>query len=176
MTTETETDWAAKIGQPAYASIAEMVAALDCDYARLEELRDEKATWVKNDGGDEDEQNRTAAEWAKEFPDEAEELAELEEAAGDCVDHDDAETRIQEDALDVTVRGERRNGEWEADEFMILLTTGGPAVRIKGELNGSDEPCRAWLEVQDWFKPWTEYLGADQDTLLTYARQFLFAE
>jgi hypothetical protein len=74
----------------------------------------------------------------------------------------------------------------EAEEFNILLATGGPAVRIVGELD-QGEPSRAWLEVQDWFTPWTEYVGttsksdpgmlenqASQDVLLTYARQFYF--
>jgi hypothetical protein len=74
--------------------------------------------------------------------------------------------------------------EWE--EFNILLSTGGPAVRIMGELRYG-EPYRAWLEVQDWFTPWTQYYGTNnpddphswanqpsQDVLLTYARQFYF--
>lgn len=45
---------------------------------RLTELREARDVWVKNDGGDDDEQDRTAAEWAREFPDDAAELAELE--------------------------------------------------------------------------------------------------
>lgn len=175
MTTEQETDWVAKIGQPAYSSIADMVAALECDYDRLEELRDERDnnTLTRDDGTEELDPDG----WTDQFPDDAEELKTLEEEAGDCKDREEAETRISEDALDVTVRGERnRDGEWEADEFTILLSTGGPAVRIKGELDGNGEPDRAWLEVQDWFKPWTQYFPADQDVLLTYCRQFLFSE
>lgn len=171
-----EKDWVAEIGRPAYGSIAEMVAALECDYDRLGELQDERDTWVTNDGGDEDEQNRTAAEWVKEFPDEAEELADLETAAGESKDRDEANERIQEDALSVRVFGERVDGEWEADKFELLLSTGGPAVRIMGELDQHCEPTRAWLEVQDWFKPWTQYFPADQDTLLTYCRCFYFGE
>ena len=64
----------------------------------------------------------------------------------------------------------------EAAEFCILLTTGGPAVRIRGELDEYNEPRRAWLEVQDWFLPWTEYVCADSDVLLNYARCFYFGE
>jgi hypothetical protein len=63
----------------------------------------------------------------------------------------------------------------EPSEFMILLCTGGPAVRIVGELNRG-EPCRAWLEYQDWGTPWTRYFGADSDTLCQYASQFCFGE
>lgn len=155
-----ERDWVAEVGEPAYASIAEMVAALECDYYRLEELRDE----------------RDEAEWAKEFPDEAEELEELKAAAGDCTSREDAERWIREDALSQRIFGERIDGEWQADRFELLLTTGGPAVRIVGELDGSKEPDRAWLEVQDWGEPWTQYFPADQDTLLAYCRCYYFGE
>ena len=45
-----ERDWVSEVGAPAYASIAEMVAALQCDRRRLDELRDDRelfhlATW-----------------------------------------------------------------------------------------------------------------------------------
>jgi hypothetical protein len=49
--------------------------------ARIEALTDERDTWVENEGGDDDEQNRTAEDWAGEFPDEASELAALESLA-----------------------------------------------------------------------------------------------
>ncbi len=176
MPNETETDWAAAIGKPAYECIAEMVAALECDYERLEELRDERTEWIENEGGDADEQDRDASDWEKEFPDESGELNELETAAGECKYREDAETRIQEDPLSLRIFGERVDGEWEADKFELLLSTGGPAVRIMGELDQHAEPCRAWLEVQDWFKPWTQYFGASQDTLLTYCRCFYMGE
>jgi hypothetical protein len=60
-------------------------------------------------------------------------------------------------------------------QFVILLSTGGPASRIQGELSNG-EPRRAWLEVQDWGTPWTQYFGIKQDTLLAYARCFYFGE
>ena len=157
------------IGRCAYECIAEMVAALECDYDRLEELRDERKD------ADEDESDAsTIRQW-----DEAngEELKALEDAAGDCNSREDAEGRISENPLSVEVRS-----DWHAvgdsavaddGEFCILLGTGGPATRIRGELSGG-EPCRAWLEAQDWGTPWTQYFGADQDTLLTYAQQFYF--
>ena len=170
--TTNETDWVEKIGAPAYASIAEMVAALNCDYDRLEELRDEVRDYEQT--------SQTLSqreEWAEANPDDAAELKELEEAAGDCEDQDQARERIEEDALSVEVRSGwvTPGSEMTPEDFAILLTTGGPAVRIRGELDEHSEPYRAWLEVQDWGKPWTQYYPADQDTLLTYARCFYFA-
>jgi hypothetical protein len=177
-----ETDWAAKIGAPAFDSIREMVAALDCEYDRLEELRELQASWK----ADADNQPHTDGDglpvvptWANENPDDAQELKELEEAAGECKDREDAERRIMEDPLSIQVRSDWYTPGDEDEsrspaEFQILLCTGGPAVRIVGELGGDGEPSRARLEVQDWFKPWTEYVPADSETLLTYARCFCF--
>lgn len=81
--------------------------------------------------------------------------------------------------MSVEVRGDWHSPGDNDDgptDFKILLTTGGPAVQIRGELDEHREPRRAWLEVQDWGKPWTQYFPADQDTLLTYARCFSFGE
>lgn len=77
----------------------------------------------------------------------------------DDADADDAaRERIQESALSVEVRsrwyvpGER---EEAPAEYRILLTTGGPALQMIGELNEHGEPESAWLEYQDWGTPWT---------------------
>jgi hypothetical protein len=61
---------------------------------------------------------------------------------------------------------------------VILLSTGGPALRIRGELDEYKQPYRAWLEYQDWFTPWTEYHGdnVDTDALLAFAAYFYFGE
>lgn len=110
----------------------------------------------------------------------AEELAELEETADGCESQEDAEQRIHEDALSVEIRSDwhEPGGDTEPSEFRILLCTGGPAVQIRGELNSYREPCRAWLEYQDWFKPWTERVNreGDQDALIEYASRFYFGE
>lgn len=164
----TDNDWVAKIGKPAADSIVEMVAALECDYERLEELRDQKEV---HDVDDSD-----GISWEACCADDADELEELEETAGECKDREEAEQRIQEDALSVRVFGERIDGQWEADKFELLLATGGPAVRIMGELDKNGEPYRACLEVQDWWKPWTQYLDIEQDTLLSYCHCFYFGE
>jgi hypothetical protein len=144
----------------------------------LEELRYQREMFALDNPPHEDGDGMTVSpQWANENEDDAEELKELEEAAGKCKDEDDARTRIEEDALSVEVRSGwvSLGEEMTADEFCILLTTGGPAVRIRGELDEHAEPYRAWLEVQDWGKPWTQYFPADQDTLLAYARCFCFS-
>jgi hypothetical protein len=171
-----------EIGANAYASICEMVAALECDYDRLSDLKQEKAD-LQSEADDDTNAARAEArvalaEWIQEN---GEELAELMAAASidgtPCESREDAEQRIQEDPLSLEVRSgwTTPNEPLVPEEFDILLATGGPAVRIVGELN-QGQPDRAWLEVQDWFTPWTQYFGASQDVLLTYAQQFYFGE
>ena len=163
-----------------YSSIVRMVAALQCDYDRLTELKDEREEF--NDAINDTEQDSAEREiaWAalrRWETENAEELAKLEDAAGDCTDEDDARQRINEDPLSVEVRSDwtTPSEELEAGEFMILLCTGGPAVRIVGELRGG-EPCRAWLEYQDWGTPWTQWFNASSTTLCEYASNFFCGE
>jgi len=207
-----EQSWSDAIGTSAYASIVEMVDALNCDYDRLAELKAEHQSLVdalttvseeyaeaidnvkRHHRGyvsqDENypevremiELKKAAADAASEFEDwDRKELADLESAAGECESQDEARERIHEDALSVEVRSDwytpGRSAEDNApSEFRILLCTGGPAVQIRGELSSHGEPDRAWLEVQDWGKPWTQYFKADPDVLLDYARCFYFGE
>jgi hypothetical protein len=148
-------------GKSAAAAICEMIAALECDYDRLEELRDVR-------------ENTQGLVHENDIA----ELKELEEAAGECTSREQAEQRIQEDALSIEVRGDWQEPLMNMNamvEFKLLLATGGPAVRIVGELDNG-EPTRAWLEVQDWGTPWTRYFDISQDTLLAYARCFYFGE
>lgn len=158
-----EEDYGKSQAAAQYESIVEMLAALNCDYDRLDELR------MERDQLDEEE--------LRNWP-QSGELAELEAAAGDCEDREDAEQCIQEDPLSVQLRsGWYSPGETpEPYEFEILLCTGGPAVRILGELGEHNKPDRAWLEYQDWGTPWTRFFPASQDTLLEYARQFYFGD
>lgn len=173
----TDTNHAEQQARAQLASITGMVAALECDYDRLEELRDERDDFEDNDlNGDAD---RHAA-WAVANPSDADELEELEAAAGDCEDQDEARERIQEDALEVQVRsGWHAPGEnAEPEEFYILLCTGGPAVRIVGELsNGSPERPR--IEYQDWGTPWTELVSIDsheREALEAYCAEHYIGE
>lgn len=178
-----------EIGKNAYEGIAEMVAALECNYDRLEEMKEERADLASEVdqavrdrlvGDDLAEVHSALSEWDAEN---GEELKELVAAAGDCESQEDAAQRIQEDPLSVEVRsGWTTVGEpMEAEGFTILLGTGGPAVRIRGELGPHNQPSRAWIEAQDWFTPWTEYTGSYDggrymETLLTYCQQFYFGD
>jgi hypothetical protein len=185
-----------------YENIVELVTALECDYDRLEELRgdrtdladellnaqeeyDNAKVSADRDGIDfVDDDLREAIENAKAQlarwdEDNAEELKELTEAAtldGELVDAETARERIQERPLSVQVRSGWTDpgGEMEAAEFEVLLTTGGPALRIIGELDEHNEPDRAWLEYQDWGTPWTRYFPTEQETLLSFCRCLYF--
>ena len=120
----------------------------------------------------------------------------------DYHDSDAALEAIQESPLSVEVRSgwvsltdwgylKRDASSIEAAEYKILLTTGGPALRIIGELDQYGEPETARLEYQDWGTPWTEYVPltdkatptlhsetyrdvAALDALLAYARSFYY--
>ena len=94
---------------------------------------------------------------------------------------DDARQSISEDPLSLQVRSEWHTpGEDEAPtEYELLLCTGGPAVRITGELSQHQEPETAKIEYQDWFTPWVRYANTsseEDETLLTYGRQFYYGE
>jgi hypothetical protein len=96
-------------------------------------------------------------------------------------DPERARQRIEEGPLSVEVRsGWHTPGDEDvkAEEFCILLGTGGPAARIIGELDDYGQPTRARYQYQDWFKPWTEAI-LDSDgyaTLLEYSQNFYFGE
>jgi hypothetical protein len=185
MTTKTD-NHAEEQAQAQYQSICAMLDAVEVDYERLQELRDEReelssaVTEAENiHEAEENAQSLDAfkaalealAQWDEEN---AEDLNTLEHEAGDCEDEDDARQRISEDPLEVTVRSGwvSMGEEMEADEFQILLCTGGPAVRIMGELDHHGTPCRAWMEYQDWGTPWTQYFGAEHARLIAYAQHF----
>lgn len=192
-----ETNHAKEQAHAQYESICAMVAALDVDYDRLEELREDRenraselndAETALNEDTDEvsvqaalenecDTARGALAEWDEEN---GEEFRALSEAANDCENHEAALDRIQEHPLSVEVRSGWYSPGDEApppEEFNILLCTGGPAVRIKGELDEHGQPTRAWLEHQDWGTSWqTWYFDADQSTLLAYCSQFFFGE
>jgi len=94
-------------------------------------------------------------------------------------DEDEARQRITESALDVSVRA----GTWQspgqelvADEYLIQVTTGGPACHVTGKLCQHKEPETAKIQYQDWDTPWTTLPTTDEqrEMLLEYARQFPF--
>lgn len=93
---------------------------------------------------------------------------------------DEARERIYESPLSVEVRSgwASRAEDFEPEEYQILLCTGGPAVRIHGQLGQFNEPDTANLEYQDWFTPWERLWLEDgeEEILLRYAQTFYFGE
>ena len=165
------------------ASICEMIAAYDVDYDRLEELRDE---YENLDGEPKQWADKGKAEWNSDYTtnpgefaydyDLGRELAELENAAGDCESQDDAETLIEQDPLSVEYRSDwvSHDEEMTRSEFRIVLCTGGPHVEIVGEIDHTGEPCRCWINYRDWGTS-GELTGADFDhgTVLRYCGFFV---
>ena len=107
-------------------------------------------------------------------------IIEMVNDLNNAEDTEEAEQRIQEDPLSVQVRSdwEDPSDNLKATEFNILLCTGGPAVRIIGDLDSYQYPETARLQYQDWFTQWEDYpLDQDEENaLITYAQQFYFGE
>ena len=63
-----------------------------------------------------------------------------------------------------------------AKEFRILISWGGPALRVIGELD-EDRPVNPKLQYQDWWTPWTdlEITKDQQDALYWYCNCFYLA-
>ena len=98
-----------------------------------------------------------------------------------------ARDAITDAALSVDVRsGWYSPGERDPEpvEYQIILTTGGPSLRITGQLDVYAQPETADLEYQDWGTPWTRYHPAYGEPLfdthnadvLTFAQQFYFGD
>ena len=180
-----EENYAKDQARAQYESICEMVAALEVDYDRLDELRNELEAVHSDEAYDLYYGNKPiefmidlfASDDFYKLHHEAVEYKQLLAAAGDCENQDAARDRIQEDPLSIQVRSgwvSPGGDEMVAEDFEILLCTGGPAVRIMGELDENLQPDRAWLEYQDWGTPWTHYFDVEQSTLLAYCREFYF--
>lgn len=114
------------------------------------------------------------------------ESGEAESVSFDGGEYDDAESvrdRIQEMPLSVEVRSDWHtpgsHGPASAPaEYCILLTTGGPALRVIGSLSEYCEPDSARLEWQDWGTPWTHLHLSDDDAaaILRFAGFFYYGE
>ena len=119
----------------------------------------------------------------------AQTIADMVRALETCEDRDGADAAmeaIQEAPLSVEVRS-----GWHdpvrvpvAVEYQILLSYGGPSLRIIGQLDGYAQPETAALEYQDWGTPWTRYhpplaeplFDSHNADVLTFAQQFYFGE
>ena len=106
------------------------------------------------------------------------------ESDGETFDDADAlRERLQEGPLSVLVRGDwyapgSDRTDVEAEEFEILLTTGGPALRIRGEIGLYCAPEAPRLQYQEWGAPWTDLAltKEEREALATYCGFFYFGE
>ena len=82
---------------------------------------------------------------------------------------------LRESILNSALSVEFRSGwyssldeETKPEEFKILLTWGGPALRIIGELDDYG-PINPKLQFQDWGTPWTDFeITKDQQKALNW--------
>ena len=126
---------------------------------------------------------QNAKGWLQNIISLVERLETAEEQAVDGPDETDApRAEIEESPLSVMVRDGWRLVGVKSDgpvEYEILLTTGGPGLRIIGTLGPHDEPDD-WprLEWQDWGAPWTEYLPAREhrEALQKFASVFYYGD
>ena len=128
--------------------IVYMIRALDCNFVRLEELREEKRD-CEDDGL---------------VFERSEELADLEEQAGEFADQDEARDAIYETPLSVEVRsGWHAVGDdaGEPEEFRIVLCTGGPHVELTGDIGDTVR-----VVFRDWGESGEYYPDADERSAL----------
>lgn len=111
-----------------------------------------------------------------ESADDIEELAELEDAAGDCESQDEARERIQDDPLSIELRSDWGDvgSTLAASEARIVLCTGGPHVEILCDLDRG-QPSRPRVIYKDWGTS-GELFDFDRDAVLTYLQEFYFGE
>ena len=122
-----------------------------------------------------------AKAWLSDIVEKAQALTAAEQEG----DHDAADTfreECQQDALSVSVRtGWYSPGAKEdatPEEFEILLSTGGPALRIVGDLDAYCQPSAGRLQWQDWGTPWTDLTTTNEEdsAIETYIRCYWFGE
>ena len=66
----------------------------------------------------------------------------------------------------------------EPAQYEILLSTGGPAVRLRGDLSIHGEPENVRMEAQDWFTSWERFpaTGDEVSAMMDFAGLFWFGE
>lgn len=126
-----------------------------------------------------------ARSWYNSIVEMVEALAQAD-ANRDGIAQDSAREAITESVLSVEVRRpwQCAGGEIEPPvEYRILLTTGGPALKLTGELSEHGEPETAELQMWDWGLPWRAWWppriaarNGYRETLLAFARCFYFGE
>jgi len=99
---------------------------------------------------------------------------------GESLSLDELEDRAREWPLSVLVRSEWTvpGSDLTPAAYEILLCTGGPAVRVRGDLSNYREPETAYMEYQDWFTAWDRLTlsSGESDTVVRFASLFWFGE
>ena len=89
---------------------------------------------------------------------------------------------IKESILNSALSVEFRSGwstnfdELEIEEFKILLSWGGPALRVIGDLDQYKQAENIKLQFQDWGTPWTDYelTEKEEESLNWFCNCFYF--
>ena len=94
----------------------------------------------------------------------------------------DSQDELRESVLNSALSVEFRSGWYSSlddelipEEFKILLSWGGPALQIIGELDNYG-PVNPKLQYQDWGTPWTDFEITEdqQDALNWFCNCFYF--
>ena len=101
-----------------------------------------------------------------------------------CDEDYEKQEEIKENILNSALSVEFRSGwtsnpnELEIEEFKILLTWGGPALRVIGELNQYKEPENIKMQYQDWGTFWTDFEITEnqQEALDWFCNCFYFGD
>ena len=169
MTNQTETNYAEQQAQSQVDSIVALMAAFDCDFDQLDELREQRSDWM-------DEHANDAALWATKNPNDATELAALEAKAGEYDDQADVADAISDTPLSIEVRSAWTtldDGPLTPSEYRIVLCTGAPHVELVGDLDCHDEPDTVRVIYKDW-DCLGELFDFDRDAVLRFARFFQY--
>ena len=108
-------------------------------------------------------------------------FAKVDEHDDDQEAQDAVYEELREMPLSLLVRGDwvEPGQESKPTEFELLMGTGGPAVRIRGDLNEYGEPTRAYIQAQDWATPWFDVFPVRMGfgaVLLRFAGLFYYGE
>ena len=86
----------------------------------------------------------------------------------------ESQDQLRESVLNSALSIQFRSGwetfkeDFEPTEFKILLSWGGPALRVIGELDDYG-PVNPKLQYQDWGTPWTDFeITEDQQKALNW--------
>lgn len=92
----------------------------------------------------------------------------------------EALNRIHESVLELLIRSRWHapGGNADSAEFALMLTIGGPTVRITGKLCDGEPAHGARLEYAAPWEPWQSLplTAAESDAVLAWARCFYFGE